>query len=455
MESSYKLKTLKISTVAISSVVLVEVSLGMVVGSLAILGDGLHALFDALTTLVLFIATRASARPPDEEHMYGHEKFESLGGLIGGITLVGIALVIIYEAVFRILRNENINQAIEYVGFGAVGYTFCIDFLRVGILNRARRSESSTLKAGLYHAIADLSSTVIAFLGFGLATLGFGYGDSLASIILGSFLSYLSVRLIWSSGMELSDTITKDVADKVRKEILNTKGVYKCENLKIRKAGDKTFVRATIQVPDYLSFEGAHEITSKIESNVKNSLGNVDVTIHAEPLETEMRTEKLVEKLAKEVHGVREVHEIDIVYTDGKLYITLHAHVDPKISVEKAHEIAEKIEETIEERIRNLENVTVHIEPFSSQKRKGSMAHEDEIRKIITEMVKTDLFRIKRILTYVADKRRYINIDFALTEQVSIEEAHKIASEIEEKVKAKFAETTVTVHIEPKKKEGS
>jgi divalent metal cation (Fe/Co/Zn/Cd) transporter len=253
--------------------------------------------------------------------------------------------------------------------------------------------------------------------------------------------------------MELSDTITKDVADKVRKEILNTRGVYKCEDLKIRKAGDKTFVRATVQVPDYLSFEEAHELTSKIESNIRNSLGNVDVTIHAEPLETEMRTEKLVEKLAKEVHGVKEVHEIDIVYTDGKLYITLDAHVDPKISVEKAHEIAETIEDKIEERIRDLENVTVQIEPFSVQKRKGSMAQEDEIRKIITEMTKTDLFRIKRILTYVANKRRYINIDFGLTKQVSIEDAHKIASEIEEKVKTRFVETIVTVHMEPKKNE--
>jgi divalent metal cation (Fe/Co/Zn/Cd) transporter len=77
------------------------------------------------------------------------------------------------------------------------------------------------------------------------------------------------------------------------------------------------------------------------------------------------------------------------------------------------------------------------------------MVHEDEIRKIISETAgTTQAYRIKEILTYVADKKRYINIDCLFSKQTSIEDAHKIASEIEEKVKAHFAETIVTVHME-------
>jgi cation diffusion facilitator family transporter len=139
-ESVYKLKVLKRSTIAISTVVLVEVILGLAVGSLAIVSDGLHATLDAVTTLALFIATRASLKPPDEEHMYGHEKFESLGGLVGGIALIGIALVIMYEAVSKIIRNLTITPGLEYAGFIAIGFTFCIDFFRVGTLLKARKS---------------------------------------------------------------------------------------------------------------------------------------------------------------------------------------------------------------------------------------------------------------------------------------------------------------------------
>ena len=451
LESAYKLRTLKLSAVAITSVVFVEVVMGLAVNSLAIVSDGLHALFDAPTTIVLFLAVRESGKPPDEEHMYGHEKFESIGGFVGGLALVVVALLIVYEAVLKVMRGQSINSGLEYVGFIAIGYTFCIDFFRVGTLMRARHSESATMRVGFYHAFADLGSTVIALLGFGLAALGFYYGDSISSMILGVLLTYLSVKLVWSSGLELTDTISKDVADKVEHEIIGTEGVRRLEALKIRKAGEKVFVRATVQVPDYLNLEESHGLTSRIESNIRNVLGNCEIAIHTEPCKPEMPTEKLVEKLAMEVQGVEEVHEISTAHTSGKLYITLHAHVDPKISVNIAHEIAQRIENKIEERIPEVEDVAVHIEPFSPKRRKGSMVNEEEIRSIIQNIAESysHTFRVRGIVTYVARRKRYINIDCSFTKQISLEDAHRIASQVEEQLREHFAETTVTVHMEP------
>jgi cation diffusion facilitator family transporter len=449
-ESGYKLTALKRSTFAITTVVFVEIILGVTAGSLAIVSDGVHATLDAVTTFVLFIVTRASLKPPDEEHMYGHEKFEAIGGLVGGIALTGVAVVIMYEAVLKVIRSGTINFGLEYVGWIAIGYTFCVDFFRVGTMMKARKSKSSTMKAGFYHAIADLSSTVMALLGFGLAALGFNYGDSFASMVLSALLSYLSIRLIWESGMELSDTISKDVADKVRKEILCTEGVRKCEDLRVRRAGDKTFIRATVQVPEYLDFEEAHNLTSKIEENIKKSIRNAEVTIHTEPLEAESSTEKLIEKLTLETDGVKGVHEIDTAYAESRLYITLHIYVDSKLSVEKADDIAETIENRIQKRIADVENVTVHIEPVSAKKWRGLLVRESEISRVIHEAAQSwhEVIRIKRIVTYVAGDKRYINVDCALTSQTSIEDAHRIASDIEEKVQNHFAETIVTVHTE-------
>ena len=452
-KSSYKLKTLKISAIAITSVFLVEVILGLIVGSLAILSDGAHALLDALTMFILLITTTASLKPPDEEHMYGHEKIESIGGLIGGIILLGTAIFLTIQSVLRLLENEPyLVPGWEFAGFIAIVYTFCVDLLRVGTLHKAKH-ESVTVKAGFYHALADLGSTLIAFSGFGLATIGFYYGDALASMVLSVIINYLSVKLVWSSGMELSDAISKDVAKKVRKEILGAKGVCKCENLKVRKAGTKLFVEATIHVPDYMSLEEAHALTSKIESNIKNSFGDTETTIHIEPSRTKLPIEKLVEKLATEVEGVKEAHEINAVYTNGKLYITLHAQVDPKLSIQEAHEIAEQIENKISERVRDVESVTVHIEPFNIKLRKGSAIDEGEIRKIVLKVTERhrQAFRIKRIVTYVADEKRYINIDCCFSGKTSIKDAHKLASHIEESVKKRFAETVVTVHMEPEK----
>lgn len=451
-ENNYKLKVLKLSTIAITSVVLVEMILGFAVGSLAIQSDGMHALLDALSALVLFIVTRASLKPPDEEHMYGHEKLESIGGLAGGMILIGLALLIMFEAILRIIGNQpNINPELEYAGFIAIGYTLFIDFFRVGTFSRATKTESSTLKAGFYHAVADLGSTVIALLGFGLATYGFYNGDSIASIILSILLIYLSAKLVWSCGMELSDTIRKDIAETVRKEIASTKGVCQCENLRVRKAGAKTFVEATVLVPEYMNLEEAHALTSKIEKRIKNAIGNAEITIHTEPLKAEIRTEKLVEKITAEVEGVKEAHRIATIYTDGKLYITLHVRVDPKLSIQEAHEIAEKIEKKINEGISEVENVTVHIEPFNAKVRKVSEVDENEIRRVVHKTLEDfpQALRCKRIVTYVADKKHYINVDCSFTNEISVEEAHKIASIIERNVRRQLVDTVVTVHTEP------
>jgi len=445
------LRILKLSLIAIFSVVLVEFFLGLIVGSLAILSDSAHALLDAFSALVLFVAMRASLKPPDEEHMYGHEKIESIGGFIGGIVLIGVAAFLIIEAVPRLFGGQSyIVEEYEFAGFIAIGYTFCIDIFRVGIMHKAEKSESSTMKAGFYHALADMGSTIIAFLGFGLATLGFYYGDALASIVLSALITYLSVRLVWISGTELSDAVSKDVAAKVRRQILS-KDICKCENLKVRKAGAKYFVEATILVPDYMSLEEAHSLVSQVESDIRKLLGTVEITFHIEPSKTEISTEKLVEKIATEIKGVKEAHEISVAYTDKKLYITLHAQVDPNLPIQEAHEIAEKIEKTINEKIKGAENVTVHIEPFNVQLRKGSMVDEGEIRSIVRKIAEEykQTVRVRRIVTYVADEQRYINIDCRFSKETAIKEAHKIASKIERAVKKQFAETTVTVHVEP------
>ena len=450
-EGAYKLRVLKFSTVAIASVVIVEVILGLIVDSLAILSDGLHASLDVITSVMLFVATKEALKPPDEEHTYGHGKFEPIGGLTGGIVLIGVGIFVLYEAASKLIGSGGVNTGLGLVGYLAIGYTFCIDLLRMFIFRKAAGSESTTVKAGFYHALADLISTGIAFLGFGLATVGFNQGDSLSSIVLGILLSYMSFRLVRSSIMELSDTASKELVQKTKKVILAHEGILNCRNLKVRKVGSKIFAECSVQVSSLMSLEEAHALASDIEDDLEKTLGSVDATIHIEPAEEETKVEQLVEKLAT-VENVKELHDIVTVYARGKLYITLHAYVDPKLSVEEAHEIAEKIENKMHAGIKQLENVTVHVEPYSVEKH-ASEIDEKELKKLIRELakkVKTRL-RLKRTVTYAADGKRYINIDCCFTKHVPLTEAHEIASHVEKEIAEYFANAVVTVHIEPER----
>jgi divalent metal cation (Fe/Co/Zn/Cd) transporter len=118
--------------------------------------------------------------------------------------------------------------------------------------------------------------------------------------------------------------------------------------------------------------------------------------------------------------------------------------------VEEAHEIAEKIENKMHAGIKQLENVTVHVEPYGADVRMTEIDNK-ELEKIVQKVAK-DIERnlyVKKVVTYVAEGKRYINMDCCFTKQVSITEAHEIASRIETEIKERFADAVVTVHMEP------
>lgn len=443
-----KLRALKLSALAIFSVVVVEVFVGLAVNSLAVLSDGLHALLDVVSSAMLFFTARAALKPADEDHTYGHEKFEAIGGLVAGVILVGVALLIFYESAVRLMSDARVNEGFGFAGFIAIGYTLCVDFFRITVFRRAGSTHSTSVKAGFYDALSDLSSTIIALLGFGLATLGFSRGDSIASVFLGIMLIYLSVRLVRASVVELSDATSKVITRRIQKVILSEEGVLKNENLRARQVSSKTYIETTLQVPNAMSLDEAHALASRIEGNLAKEFGNVEATIHIEPVLKETRMEQLIEKFAG-VEGVREVHEISTVYAGGKLYVTLHAIVDPQLSVEEAHDIAEKIEKNMHAGIKQLEHVTVHVEPEGELR--AVEIGENELKSIISKA--TDgfaaNFRVDRVLTYVAGGKRYINMDCCFTKQITIAEAHDVASKVEKEVKERFTDAVVTVHIEP------
>jgi cation diffusion facilitator family transporter len=451
-EANYKLRALKISAIAIFSVVIVEVTVGFLVNSLAIVSDGLHALLDALSTIMLFFAVRAAIKPPDEEHTYGHEKFETIGGLIGGIALIGVAILIFYEAAMRLLAAPVLNSNIEFAGFIAITYALFIAALRVTIFRKSQHIQSQSMKAGLYDAISDLSSTIIALLGFGLATLGFYSGDAFASIFLGILLTYLSAKLVKSSISELSDSVSKDLIDKARSIIHDCNGVLKTRDLKVRKVGSKVFVESSVQVPFLMSLDEAHSLTSKIEACLGDSLGNVEATIHVEPSVEGKKMGSLIKKLAT-VEGVKEVHEISTHYVEGKLYVTLHAYVNPELSVEDSHKISDAVEKQIRSAIKQIEHVTVHIEPSNATITEEEV--HDLIEKIAYEAAKNtgEKLQIENVVTYFAEDKRFINVDCSFTNLIKIKDAHKIVSQIEKDIKEHFANAEVTVHMEPESKQ--
>lgn len=441
---------LKISLVAILSAFVVEFVFGLISNSLALLTDSMHALLDSMVTIILLLAARFAVRPPDAEHTYGHGKIESLGGLIGGIAIFLIACFFIFESVVRIQSTGHPHITSMLALVGAI-YTICVDVFRIIILKKAiNRSGGTTLKADLYHAFLDFGSTLAVVGGIVLVTVGFEHGDFFAALVLGVLLSILSIKLVYRTAQELTDIISPDLVSKVRQIVRTTQDVVDVGPVLMRKSGDVVFADVTISLRADVSFDRAHEISSRVENNIKKAIGNSEITVHFEPTWKDVPSDSKISDIALGVPGVKGVHNVNHHNTDGVSYVSLHVMVDRQMNLEQAHQISEIIEEKIHREIPEIEHITIHLEPYivipKDQKTQYKMTDE-KIIHLLKE--RPEVKKIGDIVTLNFGELVKIDISCSFDKNLSIEEVHDITSQIEHSIRGDFANSVITIHPEP------
>jgi cation diffusion facilitator family transporter len=460
-----KRNALGISLIAITSVFVFELVAGIFTNSLALITDGAHALLDAVVTAVLIIATTLALKPRDIDHTYGHGKIETIGGFIGGVALFVVAIFFIYEASLRLSFAGPVPLVNPgTVGFAAIIYTLAVDGFRITVLRRAMNrttlAKPSILKADYYHAFADLASTAVAFVGLWLVTAGFGHGDSLAAMILGGFLAYLSSRFAYQTAMELTDIISPRLVTTARQAANGTEGVLGCTDVKMRRVGREIFVEATITMRADISFENAHDISAQVENNIGSSLSRAgmevrprNITVHFEPTDSNLPPESIIEKAASKVGGVRGVHNILVsrIGNTTSMGVSLHIQVNRSATLSEAHSVANAVEDSIRERVKGVDSITVHLEPLLPEiggiepVADGRM--QDSIRKIIVGT--SDVRKVGKIATYRAASVLKIDVDCAFNSEMTIEQIHERVSEIEKQIRTKYPGSIVTIHAEP------
>jgi cation diffusion facilitator family transporter len=441
---------LQISLLAIFSAFLVELVFGLVSNSLGLITDSIHALLDSVVTLILLLAARLAIKPPDEEHTYGHGKIESLGGLIGGIAIFLIAIFFIYESIHRL---QSPPPSVFPGAFAIIGgvYTIGVDIFRIVLLKRSiSKIGGTTLKADFYHAFMDLGSTLVAIVGIVLVTYGFYSGDFIAALILGSLLVALSLKLIYRTAQELTDIISPELVKRVRTITTDTQDVIDAGAILMRRSGDTIFADVTISIRGDTSFDKAHEISSRVEKNIKNEILNSSITIHFEPTWKDVPLDAKIYDIAKNIDGVKGVHNVITHKSMGKTYSNLHVLVDREINLELAHKISENVEEKIQERLPEIEHVTIHLEPFLAIPENFNLEDkiaEEKIKDILNKY--SEIKKIGRIISLNFKNILKIDIDCSFDKDLSIEKVHDLTSEIEHLIRVEIKNAVITIHPEP------
>lgn len=260
---------------------------GIIGHSMAMISDAVHSISDVFSTIVVMIGIKISNKDIDENHPYGHERFECVASLILSFMLFYVGITIGYKGISNIITGnyKNIEIPTLLPLIAAIISIIIKFFMFIYTKICAIKINSNALLADSYHHLSDSLSSIGSLLGIILAISGYPIFDSIASIIICIFIIKISVDIFKNTIDQVVDkACNKELIDEFKKEILNNKKVKNIDLLKTRIFGNKIYIDVEIAVDNKLSLIEAHDIAENIHDNLENKYKDLKhCMIHVNP----------------------------------------------------------------------------------------------------------------------------------------------------------------------------
>jgi cation diffusion facilitator family transporter len=278
-------KSTWVSVVVNFFLVLFQIIVGFFSKSSALIADGLHTLADMLSDLVVLITSSKSLNPPDDDHNYGHQRYENAVSLFLGVILLGVGLAMIWAAERKLEQPSLIAPVHKAALFAAVSCLVIKELLFRYLMSIAKRAESTLLMANAWHARSDAASSLVVAVGIAFNLLGFLTFDIIAAIIVGIMILKMGWDFSYEAIHALTDkAVDKDAADNIRKTILETPGVINVHDLRTRKVGDSIIADVHIEVKGTLSVTEGHAIAVEARNRVMERHRVLNLMTHIDPV---------------------------------------------------------------------------------------------------------------------------------------------------------------------------
>jgi cation diffusion facilitator family transporter len=363
---SVKLAAAKASIAASALLAAAKLAAGLWSGSLALLSESGHAFVDTGATVLTFFAVREAEKPADEEHHYGHGKYEALAALIQTGFLFGLALFIVGEAWRRLQETDVVIDA-SWPIYGVLVISIVVDFVRSRQLRRIAKEEGSdALAADALHFSSDLLSSALVLLGLVAAHYGFERGDALAALGVAAFIAIAGFRLGRRTIDTLLDAAPREMAPRLGRAIVDVPGVIAIDSLRLRTIGHDIIGEATIGVSRGLRVEQAARIKSAVAEAIATVAPRARVTLSIEPraLDDETIAERiLLVGARRHIHA----HHVIAQQIEGRLSIGVDVELDGAMPLGRAHAIAADFESALRDEFGVDAEVDTHIEPLELQ----------------------------------------------------------------------------------------
>jgi len=287
MENRVKVaKRVSIITVLWNTILsIVKVVIGTLGHSGAIVADGIHSMTDVFTTIIAYAGVRLSAKKADDDHPYGHEKFEPVMSKILATVLIITALLIGYNGIKNMFRADELVKP-STLNLIAAGLSIVVkEWMYRYTKKAADKINSSALKADAWHHRSDALSSIGSLIGVGGAILGFKFLDPLAAVVIALIILKIAVEIYLKSVDEVMDkSADEETTALIRDCVQKVDGVVAIDLLLTRQHASVLYVDIEIGVNGDLSLWKAHAIAEKVHNVVEDEVESVKhCMVHVNP----------------------------------------------------------------------------------------------------------------------------------------------------------------------------
>ncbi|MGF6880397.1 cation diffusion facilitator family transporter [Paraburkholderia sp. MM5477-R1] len=264
---------------------IIQIVIGVFARSQALLSDGIHSLSDLVSDFVVLFAGQHSKKGPDDDHPYGHQRFENAASLVLGVLLLAVGIGMLWTAVVK-FRNPAAIPAVHTAALWVAGIALVSkELLFRYMLNVAQRVRSSMLIANAWHARSDAASSLVVAAGIIGNLMGYPILDPIAALIVGVMVAKMGWRFAWDAMNDLMDrAANEEEVSAIRQTLRETPGVVGFHDLRTRKMGDLIVVDVHLEVDDRLSIVDGHDIAAAARRNVIDNHPVLNVMTHIDPI---------------------------------------------------------------------------------------------------------------------------------------------------------------------------
>lgn len=431
-----------------------KLSVGMWTGALSLIADGLDSLFDGLSNVIGVFAVRLGSQPPDANHPYGHRKFETVAALIIASLLFVTAWELGVGAVNRLMNppHTEVNWwSVAALIFSAI-VQGCTGWWET---RQGKRLQSEVLVADGRHAITSIYVSGTVLVGLGLVWLGYPWADPLVALFVAGIIAKIGVDTVLENIPALVDQAPL-TAEAIGAVVSQVSGVDSFHRIRSRGTPDSVAVDLHIRVDPRLAMQAANAIADEVRRRLLDLQGVEDVTVHIEASREPDSAAQITEavKLAADELNVN-VHEIWAQQMDGHIALHLHVGVDPGLNLADAHDLVDRLERIIMERLPEIHTVSTHIEiatpdilPTANVSKSLQERVESAVKRAAADI--PDLSHPHHIQVRQMEGRLFVSLEALVDGNLPVSDAHELSTRLQESIRKSIPNVgEVLVHLEP------